>query len=271
MCCSGQGWAGHPCHGQCPPEHGARRQILTSPAWNLDLQMVFDSKNEFYSIQTLRTWWSSLDLHICLLSRLLLSATVRQKQVCGRLEGTSVVVGALPWPRSNSFQNLCSQRIGRDNRKCPHTTSWPSCETAVRHRDSSKSCVVISVPQVLCNQNKGLWGCVVLQIPACTGSFVCSALPLILQRDGEAVKWLSKGVWKTGWCCVSLFSPTFCRSTVLLQCVHARAAAFLGVSCLSEHHSHWCFWCSLSCRFLSYWCCCAVWMKQWHCLDLQSP
>lgn len=64
--------------------------------------------------------------------------------------------------------------------------------TAVRHRESSKSCVVFSTSQVLCNQNKRLWGSVVLQIPAHIVSFVCSALLLILQRDGEVVKWLSK-------------------------------------------------------------------------------
>lgn len=141
---------------------------------------------------------------------------------------------------------------------------------AVRHRDSSKSYAVFSTPQVLYSQNMRSWGSLVLQIPACICNFVRSALLLILQCDGEVVRWLSKDIWKTGWCCISLFCSTFCKNT-LLQSVYARAAAFLRVSCLSEHHSNWCFWYSLSCHFLSYWWCCTVSMKQRRCLDLQSP
>lgn len=37
----------------------------------------------------------------------------------------------------------------------------------------------------------------------------------------EAVRWLSKDVWKTKRCCISLFCPTFCRNT-MLQCVYAQ-------------------------------------------------
>lgn len=133
----GRAGLGHPWCGQCPPEHEAQRQILPSPVWNLDLQVVFNSKNEFYCIKMLRTWFSSLDLHIFLPSRLLLSDTVKQRQVCGRFEGTSVMVRALPWPRSNSFQNLCFQRTGN--------VPWQHPGQAVKY-----SCQTERVLQILC-------------------------------------------------------------------------------------------------------------------------
>lgn len=88
----------------------------------------------------------------------------------------------------------------------------------------------------------------------------------------EVVKWLSKVFERQGEIVLAYCHTLLCaKIACLLQCVCALAAAFLGVSSLSEHHSNWCFWYSLSHHFLSYCCCCTVSMKQWHCLDLQSP
>ena len=54
----------------------------------------------FILFKVLRSWFSSPDLHIFLLSRLLPSDIVRQKQVCGTFEGTSYCGGnGTPWPR----------------------------------------------------------------------------------------------------------------------------------------------------------------------------
>lgn len=242
--------------------------------WSLVLQIVFNSKNEFYSIQSA---WDLIQQPWLACIFTLQAAAIRHSEAEAGLWKVwgwyllTVVVRELPWTGSNSFWKLCSLRTRGGNRKCPLTASWPSCEIKLSDTETPPNPMLFfSAPQVLYSWNTSPWGSLVLQIPACFCSFVCSALLLILQRDGEVVRWLSKDIWKTGWCCISLFCPTFCRNSPL-QCMYAQAAAFLGASCLSDHHSNWCFWYSLSCHFLSYWCCCTVSMKQWHCLDLQSP
>lgn len=243
------------------------------PMWNLTLQAVFNAKNEFYSIQ------SAYDLihlpwheHVFTVQ----SAALRYSEVeagCGSFEGTSYCGGKGTLLTEVNFfpKSMFPENWEGQEKIFPDNILAELWNKSVRHSDSSKSRVVFLVSQVLYSQNRRrLSGSLVLQIPSCIFSFVCSALLLTLSVTEEAVKWLSKDTWKAGWYCISLFCPTFCRST-LLHCVYAWAAAFLGASCVSEHHSNWCFWYSLSCHFLSYWCCCTVSMKQWHCLDLQSP
>lgn len=75
-------------------------------------------------------------------------------------------------------------------------------------------------------------GIPVLQIPVCIFSFFCSALLLILQCDGGVVKWCPEIFERQSDAVLAYFVLPFA------ECAYARAAAFLGASCLSDYHSN---------------------------------